>query len=117
MGLNNLIWVLPYSGNGEAYDMWYPGDEYCDIIGADSYAGGVQHGLYEKLTEVSDAGKPYCFHECGTAPTAEELETTPWTWFMIWHTSHLTDGNSLKDLNALYNHKYVITRDELPDFK
>lgn len=116
-GLNNLIWVLPYSGNGEAYDMWYPGDEYCDIIGADSYAGGVQHGLYEKLTEVSDAGKPYCFHECGTAPTAEELETTPCTWFMIWHTSHLTDGNSLKDLNALYNHKYVITRDELPDFK
>ena len=77
-GLDNLIWVLPHSGNGTAYSNWYPGDEYCDIIGADSYNGGVQNRLYKLLTMVSDSGKPYCFHECGTNPTAEELQTTPW---------------------------------------
>ncbi len=40
--LNNLIWVLGYSHNGKDYTKWYPGDEYCDIIGADSYDGGAQ---------------------------------------------------------------------------
>lgn len=114
-GLNNLIWVLPYSGNGKNYADWYPGDEYCDIIGADSYDGGVQNRLYVKLTEVSTA-KPYCFHECGCNPTAEELQTTPWTWFMTWHTDHVTGSNTPEQLNALYNSDYVITLDELPDF-
>lgn len=115
-GLNNLIWVLPYSGNGRAYSLWYPGDEYCDIIGADSYAGGVQHGLYQQLTTLSDVGKPYCFHECGTNPTAEELQTTPWTWFMTWHTEHITNNNDPEALNALYNSDYVLTKDEIPSF-
>lgn len=115
-GLNNLIWILPYSGNGKGYESWYPGDEYCDIIGADSYNGGVQQGLYNKLTAVTDAEKPFCFHECGTNPTAEELQTTPWIWFMTWHTDHITNQNDPDDLNALYNSEYVITKDELPRF-
>lgn len=114
-GLNNLIWVLGYSTNGRNYGTWYPGDDYVDIVGADSYDGGVQHGLYEKLTEVT-VNKPYCFHECGSNPTAEELETTPWLWFMTWHTEHITDSNTPEQLNALYNSAYVITRDELPEF-
>lgn len=112
-GLNNLIWVLPYSGNGYAYAKWYPGDEYCDIVGADSYNGGVQHELYVKLTAVTKE-KPYCFHECGTNPTAEQLQTTPWLWFMTWHTGHLTDSNTPEALNALYNSDHVLTLDELP---
>lgn len=115
-GLNNLIWVLPYSGNGRLYDLWYPGDEYCDILGADSYGGGVQNGLYQKLTELGAGGKPFCFHECGTNPTAEELQTTPWTWFMTWHTDYITNQNDPEALAALYNHEYVITKDELPSF-
>lgn len=114
-GLNNLIWVLGYSGNGKNYESWYPGDEYVDIIGADSYNGGVQNGLYRALTRVTDT-KPFCFHECGTNPTAEELMTTPWTWFMTWHTDYVTTHNAPGDLAALYNSEYVITLDELPDF-
>lgn len=114
-GLNNLIWVLPYSGNGRAYSSWYPGDEYCDIVGADSYNGGVQNGLYVKVDSVCST-KPHCFHECGTNPTAEEFQTTPWIWFMTWHTSHLTDSNTTDALNELYNSDYVITKDELPSF-
>ena len=113
-GLNNLIWVLPYSGNGKAYGNWYPGDEYCDIVGADSYDGGAQNKLYQKLTLVCDS-KPYCFHECGTNPTAEELQTTPWIWFMTWHTDYITDKNDPGALSELYNSEYVLTLDELPD--
>lgn len=115
-GLNNLIWVLGYSGGGKTYPLWYPGDEYCDILGADSYDGGAQNGAYVKLTKIGVEGKPYCFHECGTNPTAEELKTTPWTWFMTWHTEHITDQNDPAALNELYNDDYVITLDELPSF-
>lgn len=115
-GLNNLIWVLGYSHVGINYASWYPGDEYVDVIGADSYEGGVQKGLYVKLTAVTQS-KPFAFHECGTNPTAEELKTTPWAWFMTWHTNYVTDENTREALDALYNSDYVITRDELPDFQ
>lgn len=114
-GLNNLIWVLGYSHVGVDYSSWYPGDEYVDIIGADSYEGGVQRKLYEKLTAVTQS-KPFAFHECGTNPTEDQLKTTPWAWFMTWHTNYVTEENTKEALKELYNSKYVITRDELPSF-
>ena len=114
-GLNNLIWVLPYSGNGVGCKYWYPGDAYCDIVGADSYNGGAQPKLYELVDSISST-KPHCFHECGTNPTVEQLQETPWIWFMTWHTDHITGNNTPEDLNALYNSDYVITLDELPSF-
>ncbi len=116
-GLDNLIWVLGYSGNGRGYDEWYPGDEYVDIAGADSYTDGANGWLYDKVTEVAPADMPICFHECGRIPTVEQLREAPtdWVWFMTWHTEHITDHNALKDLNEIYNHDYVITLDELPD--
>lgn len=114
-GLNNLIWVLGYSHLYEGYHGWYPGDDYVDVIGSDSYQGGVENRLYRSLTEITKT-KPFAFHECGTNPTAEQLATTPWAWFMTWHTSFITDENSPENLSALYNSEYVITLDELPAF-
>lgn len=111
--LDNLIWVPGFSHNGEKYDEWYPGDEYCDIIGADSYDGGAQPTLYKKIKAVNKANKPMCFHECGANPTADELKQTPWIWFMTWHTEYLTDTNDKNALKELYNSDYVITLDEL----
>lgn len=112
-GLNNLIWVLGYSHVYQGYDGWYPGDEYVDVVGADSYGGGVQNNLYRQLTKITQT-KPYAFHECGTNPTAEELATTPWLWFMTWHTDYIVKENKPEELKKLYNSEYVITRDELP---
>lgn len=114
--LNNLIWVLGYSHNGEEYRKWYPGDDYCDIVGADSYDGGAQPKLYRKVNAVNKNNKPMCFHECGTNPTEAELRKTKWIWFMTWHTEYLTENNSEEAINALYNSDYVITLDELPSF-
>lgn len=115
-GLNNLIWVLGYSGNGNNYESWYPGDEYCDIVGADSYNGGAQGKLAEKITKFVGGSKPLCFHECGTNPTEAELKEVPWTWFMTWHTDHIVNQNDPDKLKTLYNSSYVITKDELPSF-
>lgn len=117
-GLDNLIWVLGYSGNNRDYDSWYPGDEYVDIAGADSYSGGACDYLYRSVKDVVGDDMPVCFHECGKNPTVKELKDgkAGWVWFMTWHTDQLTANNPDSVLNELYNDDYVITRDELPDF-
>ncbi len=121
-GLDNLIWVYGYSGNGGGMDDWYPGDDYVDLLGADSYTDGPNTHLYEECVSVAPQGMPIVFHECGTIPTEEELVSTrtDWLFFMTWHTTWLTDtkeGNTIEDLNAIYNSDYFITLDELPEFK
>ena len=115
--LDNLIWVLGYSGNGRGYERWYPGDEYVDIAGADSYSDGANGKLYKKVSKVVGDETPICFHECGRIPTVEQLEKADadWVWFMTWHTEYITDHNDTDDLKKIYNDKYVITLDELPD--
>lgn len=115
--LNNLIWVLGYTG--EVKDGWYPGDEYCDVIGSDSYTVKTTNLLgWERLKLVSDAGKPLAFHECGIMPSLDSFEEdeTMWAWFMIWNTEHIT-GNDPENLKEIYNSDKVITLDELPWYK
>lgn len=119
LGLNNLIWVLGYSFGGGMIPNFYPGDEYCDIIGADSYLVnlyGAENRLYKKLVRVTDAPKPIVFHETGLIPTVEQFKEVPWAYFMTWHTTYLIDENTVEALNALYNDPYVITLDDLPAF-
>ena len=114
--LDNLIWVFGYSGNGKGYDKWYPGDEYVDIAGADSYKDGANNNLYKKVTDIVGSDVPVCFHECGRIPTVSQLKknNTKWVWFMTWHTEYITDKNDVDDLKSIYNDEYVITLDELP---
>lgn len=116
-GLDNLIWVLGYSGNGNGYANWYPGSQYVDIAGADSYNDGANGNLYKKVVTVAGTDMPVCFHECGRIPTVEQLKSAQadWVWFMTWHTEHITDHNNVEDLKKIYNDDYVITLDELPD--
>ena len=110
--LNNLIWVLGYADF--VIDGWYPGDEYCDIIGSDTYDNSTHKAGWLRLKELTD--KPMAFHECGNVPTIDEFERDGalWAWFMIWHTDYLT-GNSSEALILVYNDDRVITLDKLPD--
>ena len=111
--LDNLIWVLGYSHNGEDYKDWYVGDEYCDIVGADSYDKEEFKGLFKEVKKINKSGKPVCLHECGSNPTTAELDENRWLWFMTWHTEYLIDTNTKEELNTLYNSEQVITLDEL----
>lgn len=113
-GLNNLIWVLGYSGG--VLDGWYPGDEYCDIIGSDTYDNSTNKRAWRKL-EIMNTGKPLAFHECGNVPPVSQFERDGdmWAWFMIWHTDHIK-GNDPENLTEVYNSDRVITLDELPVF-
>ncbi len=108
-GLNNLIWVLGYSG--EVKPGWYPGDEYCDIVGSDTYDGTTNKFGWDRLLKVCD--KPLCYHEIGNLPHFDDFvrEGTNWLWFMNWHTKYLSDNNS-DILSEIYNNSSVITLDK-----
>ncbi len=114
-GLTNLIWVLGYDGNVK--NGWYVGDDYCDIIGADTYDNSTNSKAWKRLLKVSSAGKPMTFHECGNVPSVEAFEKDGciWSWFMIWHTDYIK-GNDKENLKNVYNSDLVITLDELPSF-
>lgn len=120
LGLNNLIWVLGYCHNGgENLASWYPGNEYCDIIGADTYdEEGVEAvKLFNPVKTVCAGTKPMALHECGKIPTLQQLQTSPWGFFMTWHTTYITNDNTASSLKTIYNSDYAITLDELPNFK
>ena len=114
-GLNNLIWLLGYSHVGGDQRAWYPGDNYVDLVGGDSYTPGANGDLYKEMAAIAPEGMPLVFHECGSIPTADEMKAAaaPWLMFMVWHTQHLTD----ESLHAVYNSDYFITLDELPAFR
>ncbi|MCM1522852.1 MAG: glycoside hydrolase family 26 protein [Ruminococcus sp.] len=116
--LDNLIWVFGLSGNNRGYDKWYPGSEYADIIGADSYNDGANEKLYQSVEKLAGDKMPICFHECGRIPTVKQLRdgNADWVWFMTWHTEYITDHNGTDDLKKIYNDEYVITLDELPEW-
>lgn len=126
--LNNLIWVCGMSKNIAAEDEtqktnpadWYPGDEYVDCVGADSYSAGSRIDLYNAVYNVVGNKKPIPYHECGRIPLPEELKTdgAKWAWFMTWHTTYATNGksNPVERLQTIYNDDYVITLDELPEW-
>ena len=116
-GLDNLIWNLGYCG--DVSDGWYPGDEYVDVIGADTYVDHTNFlaNMYYKTADV--ANKPVCLHENGPIPDPDKMKTdgAKWLWFMTWHTTFI-DSNELNTsqyLKQVYNSDYVLTLDELPD--
>lgn len=118
--LNNLIWVCGYQAKTETPELWYPGDGYVDIAGADSYYGGTQAPLFHRIKLFIGNRKPICFHENGTIPDMDKLERwgTDWVWFMTWHTEFLMEDkwNTKENLYKAYNSDYAITLDELPEF-
>jgi beta-mannanase len=114
--LNNLIWVLCYTGNPQAE--WYPGKEYVDIAGADTYNVGdsPQGVMYKKVKDIVGDKMPITYHECGTPPDPDKClsEGIMWSWWMEWHTSHLQKVDK-EYLKRVYSHDLIITRDEVPN--
>ena len=114
--LNNLIWVLCYTGQPDS--AWYPGDQYVDIAGADTYVkiNEPQTEMYNKVKDIVGTRIPITFHECGIPPDPEKClkENTMWSWWMEWHTSHLQNLDK-EYLKYIYNHDLIITKDEVPD--
>jgi hypothetical protein len=115
--LSNLIWVLCYTGNPD--EKWFPGDEYVDIAGADTYDNKTDSHLSmynDVLGSVNGNSFPIAFHETGNLPNPEECieDGAMWSWWMVWHTTWLTQINKTY-LKSVYTSDLVITKDELPN--
>ncbi|HXK58997.1 MAG TPA: glycosyl hydrolase [Acidobacteriota bacterium] len=89
--LNNLIWVWNTNAprnrpNDEAYayeDFW-PGIEYVDVLAADVYRRDWKQSHHDDLLKLAQ-GKPIALGEVGDPPTPEILDAQPrWAWFMPW---------------------------------
>lgn len=118
--INNLIWIWNSSNKD-----WYPGDKYVDIVGYDSYPdSGDYSPLLNKYNELSllvKNKKLVSLTETGPIPDPNLLKEYKirWSWFLTWKGKYLKDENinSIKNLDEVYNHKYVLTLDEYKKIK
>jgi mannan endo-1,4-beta-mannosidase len=119
-GLNNLIWVYncnELTPGQDAYETYYPGANYVDILATDVYRGGFAAKDYEEMLRVAN-GKPIALGEVGTPPSIEILRAQPkWSWFMVWgdpEGAGGAPGATRPNVRQIYSSEQVVTRDELP---
>lgn len=114
--LNNLVWVLCYTGEPDS--AWFPGNQYVDIAGADTYNKGdsAMPLLYKAVEKIVNNHIPIPYHECGIPPNPDKClhDGVVWSWWMEWHTSFIRKVDTTY-LKYVYNHELIITRDKVPD--
>ena len=114
--LNNLIWVWNANAprdwkNDEAYpyELFYPGDNYVDVLAADVYKNDYKQSHHDQLLNLGK-GKPIALGECGVLPTPEILQNQPeWVWFMDW-ARFIWTANEPEKVRELYNFEKVVTK-------
>jgi mannan endo-1,4-beta-mannosidase len=116
--LNNLIWV--YNCNEvkkgvDAYDTYYPGDAYVDVLATDVYSEYYNDANYKEMCAFADkTNKLMALGEMGKYPTVDILKKQPrWTWMMSWEGPE-DFGNDLKNVTEVLNSDVVTTHNELP---
>lgn len=114
-GLNNLLWVWNANAPRDwkddeayAYELFYPGNDYVDVLAADIYKGDYKQSHHDQLVELGK-GKVIALGEVGELPSPEILAQQPyWTWFMCW--AHFPWRNNTKEqVQAIYNDTKVLS--------
>ncbi len=117
--LHNLIWV--YTGTDTLNMDWYPGDQYVDVVGLDIYADPTANmsGNWANTQALFNGKKLVTLSETGNLPKPENVRgfATWWSWFSVWTGTDYIRKQPIDLLQAVYNDKDVITRDELPDWR
>ena len=113
--LNNLLWV--WNANATLprdkmeYELYYPGNEYVDILATDIYGGNYKQSDHDQLLELGK-GKPIAMGEIGEYPPLKIFEKQPyWVWFMGWSNSNLR-RNKAEDVVNLYGAEKVVSLEE-----
>jgi mannan endo-1,4-beta-mannosidase len=115
--LNNLIWVWNANAPRDwkddeayAYELFYPGNEYVDVLAADIYKGDYRQSHHDQLLELSK-GKVIALGEVGVLPAPEIFKQQPkWAWFMCWARFPWTH-NTKEQVRALYFEPRVVTKE------
>lgn len=120
-GVHNLVYLHPF--NGQPSSAWYPGKQYADMGGADTYAGDHNPltAMFNSAKNVYGGTIPIALHENGPIPDPAQLQSTAtrWVLFNTWHTTWITNTNvnPTATINTVYNSSYVVTRDEVPSLR
>lgn len=123
--INNLIWV--WNGQNPLY---YPGDEYVDILGYDIYAkehdSSSKKDIYDYTKETTKTNKIVALSENGALfdPDIAFNDGARWAWFCTWNGEYTLKDMQLSgqytslDLwKKIYSSERVLTLEELPDLK
>lgn len=132
-GVNNLIWVwtAQYDAGKEAeMKADYPGNEWVDIVGVDSYRNENESAeAYEKqlesafgaLADMTEGRKLLAVSECGYMTClGEHVAKTPWAWFMVWNSdvssNPAVDGfmNTTDWYHTVFNSQAILNREDMP---
>jgi len=121
--LHNLIWVWNpnaprnlWMDEAYAYEKYFPGPEYVDVLAADVYHNDYKQSHHDQLVELGQ-GKPIALGEVGEVPTAEILQEQPyWVWFMVWSNSNY-ERNDPEKVKQLYEVEKVLSLEEFVKMK
>lgn len=113
--LDNLIWVWNANGPRDipndtalAYDLFYPGNEYVDVLATDVYNRDWKQSHHDQLVELGK-GKLIALGELGSLPTPEQLrKMNKFAWFMVWSGFTSERHNTPEALNDIYSMPEVI---------
>ena len=107
--LNNLIWVWSTPETD-----WYPGNDFIDIAGHDSYPGvynyDIQKNSFDRLYTLTQGKKLIAMTENGPIPNADECLTldAPWAYFMSWGNL-VAAQNTNEHIKEIFNNRNVLT--------
>ena len=111
--LNNLIWVW----STPEMD-WYPGNNYIDIVGYDSYPGlynyDMQKNSFDRIYALSQGKKLIAMTENGPIPNPDDCLAldAPWAYFMSWGNL-VTAQNTNQHIIDVFNNPNVLTLENL----
>ena len=116
-GLNNLVWLMPFSGSPNA--SFYPGKNYVDLAGPDTYSTGQPFtSMFSTTRNIVGSSIPIPLHETGTIPNPSNMfpSAAPWVLFNVW-AGYQINNNSLSSVQSTYSNAYTVTRDEVPSLR
>jgi len=117
-GVNNVVWLMPFSGSPNA--AFYPGPEYLDLAGPDTYDQGEPFvAMYNTTRSIVGTAIPIPLHETGTIPDPERMfenGAAPWVLFNVW-AGYQISNNDVVAIQRTYASEYTVTRDEVPNLR
>ena len=117
--LDNLLWVWNANAPREtpadaamAYDLYFPGHEYVDVLATDIYHGDWRQEHHDRLVDLAD-GKLVAIGEAGSLPDVRTLRKMDrFAWFMLWTGFTDENHNSPERLRAVFQDERVVNHQE-----
>jgi mannan endo-1,4-beta-mannosidase len=121
--LNNLVWVWGANGPRDipedeayAYQDFYPGAKYVDMLGTDIYHSDYEQKDYNELLALAKS-KPIALTEVGELPNLAILKAQPeWTYFMVW-SDFLYTHNTRPQVRDIYLAPQTVTLENMKKVK